>query len=356
MDKLYMERSIKLAENGSGFVNPGPLSGAVIEKNEEIISESYLKAYDTEPSELLALKIAGTDSSDGNMYLNIEPQFHSCREIIKSGIKKVFIGIEDPISKGKTINELRQAGIEVFTGILKDKCEELNEIYIHYAIHGTPFVFTNWAMTLDGKLATKAGDSKWISGEESLKFVHYLRQRTAAIMVGENTVRLDNPHLTTRLKEIKTSNPLRVILSKYGNLPDNSNVLNIDENTKTLIVCSTKIPEEREQQLRNKKADILKLKENNGRIQFKDILISLGERKIDSLYIEGGSGVLGSAFDSGIVNKVYATVAPKVVGGNAAVTPVGGTGIEKMRDAIILKRVSHEVIGEDVIIKGYIDK
>lgn len=356
MDKLYMEKAIMLAEKGVGFVNPGPLSGAVIEKNEKIISEAYLKAYDTEPAELSALKRAGADSSDGNMYLNIEPQFYSCREIIKSGIKKVFIGIEDPISRGKAINELRQAGIEVAIGILKDRCEELNEIYIHYTIHGTPFVFTNWAMTLDGKLATKTGDSKWISGEESLKFVHYLRQRTAAILVGENTVRLDNPQLTTRLKGIKTSNPLRVILSKYGSLPENSNVLNIDENTKTLIVCSTKISEEAEQLLRNKKADILKFEEENGRIEFRDILVSLGKRKVDSLYIEGGSGVLGSAFDSGIVNKVYAAVAPKIVGGSRAVTPVGGVGIERMNDALTLSRVSHEIIGNDVIIKGYIDK
>lgn len=355
MDKLYMEKAIMLAERGSGFASPGPLSGVIIEKNEKIISQAYLKAYDTESPELLALRRAWKDSSGGNMYLNIEPQFQNCREIIKCGIKKVFIGIEDPISKGNAINQLTQAGIEVYTGILKDKCEELNEIYIHYAIHGTPFVFTNWAMTLDGKLATKTGDSKWISGEESLKFVHYLRQRTAAIMVGENTVRLDNPQLTTRLKGIRTSNPLRVILSKYGNLPDNSNVLNIDENTKTLIVCSTKIPEEREEQLRDKKADILKLKEKNGRIEFRDILTSLGERKIDSLYIEGGSGVLGSAFDSGIVNKVYATVAPKIVGGSKGVTPVGGIGIERMNDALILTRVSHEIIGDDVIIKGYID-
>ncbi|MDF2881215.1 MAG: riboflavin biosynthesis protein RibD [Clostridiaceae bacterium] len=356
MDKLYMERAIELAKNGSGLVNPGPLSGAVIVKNKGIISEAYLKSYDTKPAEVLVLEKARSNSLDAEMYLNIEPQLQYCKEIIKSGIKKVCIGIEDPISKGRAINELRKSGILVYTDILKDKCEELNEIYIHYMIHGTPFVFTNWAMTLDGKLATKTGDSKWISGDESLEFVHYLRQRVAAIMVGENTVRLDNPRLTTRLEGIETSNPLRVILSKYGNLPDNSNVLHIDEKTKTLIVCSTKIPREREEQLRNKKVDILKLEEKSGRIQFKDILKSLGERKIDSLYIEGGSGVLGSAFDSGIVNKVYAAVAPKIVGGNTAVTPVGGIGIEKMSEAIILSRVSHEVIGEDVIIKGYIDK
>ena len=173
-------------------------------------------------------------------------------------------------------------------------------------------------------------------------------------MVGENTVKMDNPMLTTRIEGIKISNPLRIIISKYGDIPDDSKVLKVDKNTKTLIISSKHIQEQREAYFLNLKVEVLKLEEKNGHIDFKDIVTVLGRRGIDSLYIEGGSNILGSAFDSGIVNVVYAAVSPKIVGGKSAITPVGGRGIEKMRDAIVLKRVTHKIVGNDVIFKGYV--
>lgn len=351
MKKFYMSIAIEMSKKGIGFTNPDPLAGAIIIKDNRMIGKGFYKVYGGDAAEIDAVKNATEDVKESELYINIEPL---CDNVLKYGFKKVHIGIEHPIYKGSEIKKLRELGIEVEVNILEQSCKELNEISIHYFEFGVPFVFTKWAMTLDGKLATRIGDSKWISGENSLKFVHHLRQRVAAIMVGENTVKLDNPMLTTRLEDVEISNPLRVILSTYGNIPDESNVLIVDETTKTLVVCSANIPPEKEKRLLGYGVKLLKLPEKNQKIDFKILVKALGEMGIDSLYIEGGSGVLGAAFESGIVNQVYAAVAPKIVGGKDAVTPVGGTGIEKMRDAIVLKRVSHEVIGEDVIIKGYI--
>lgn len=178
--------------------------------------------------------------------------------------------------------------------MLKEQCEELNEVYLHYITMGSPFVLVKWAMTLDGKLTTRTGESKWISGEESLRFVHLLRQRVMAIMVGENTVKLDNPMLTTRLKNVEISNPIRIILSKYGDIPKEANVLKVDDNTKTIIIASNLINKDKEGRFKDIGVDIIKLEEKHGKIDFRDIPKVLGDRGMDSLYIEGGSGVLSS--------------------------------------------------------------
>jgi diaminohydroxyphosphoribosylaminopyrimidine deaminase/5-amino-6-(5-phosphoribosylamino)uracil reductase len=367
MKELYMKRALSLAGQGSGFVNPDPLSGAVVIKKGQILGEGYYKSYQSESAIIQAIKEAlqvSQDNLDGaELYCNIEPNFHKeedhayfMKTMLNSGIAKVYFGILDP-SPAKTIHYvpiLRENGIETNIGILQEECEEINEIYTYYVIHKTPFVIAKWAMTLDGKLATKTGDSKWISSSESLTFVHHIRQRVSAIMVGENTVRLDDPQLTTRLKEVAVSNPLRVILSNYGDIPPTSKVLQVDACTKTIIVTSENIRRENEELFLEKGIPVYKLKERQGRIAFIDILDLLGSMGIDSLFLEGGSSVLASAFESRVVNKVYTTIAPKIVGGKEAITPVGGIGIERMRDAIELKKVSHEIIGSDVIFKGYL--
>jgi diaminohydroxyphosphoribosylaminopyrimidine deaminase/5-amino-6-(5-phosphoribosylamino)uracil reductase len=356
LEHKFMKCAIAVANKGSGFVNPKPLYGAVLVKDNRIIGEGYYDGINDEVAEIKAIKNSEKNPSGADLYLNMEPilSHEDIDFILKSEIKKIYVGILDPILKGKGVEALRTKGIEVETGLLQDECEELNEIYLHYITKRIPFVFTKWAMTLDGKLATRTGDSKWISNEKSLKFVHELRQRVAAILVGENTVKLDNPMLTTRLEGVKICNPLRVIISKYGDIPNESNVLKVNDNTKTLIISSTKISKNREDYFLHKKIDVTKLEEKNGHIDFKDIVKSLGDMGIDSIFIEGGSGILGSAFESGIVNKVYAVVAPKLIGGKEAVTPVGGMGIEKMRDALVLKKVTHEIVGNDVIFKGYL--
>ncbi|MHB8131154.1 MAG: bifunctional diaminohydroxyphosphoribosylaminopyrimidine deaminase/5-amino-6-(5-phosphoribosylamino)uracil reductase RibD, partial [Mobilitalea sp.] len=309
-----------------------------------------------------ALLSASGDLNGAEMYLTIEPfgteknSHEFLRLIHEKGIKKIYIGMQDPNPSKKFdfISELEKLGVGYELGLSGDECEELNEIYSYYIQNKSPYVFVKWAMTLDGKLASKTGDSKWISSEESLKFVHQLRQRVAAILVGENTVKIDDPLLTTRLEGVNISNPLRIVISKYGDIPIEAKVLQVDDNRKTLIIASEFIPKDKEEALLQKGVQIAKLKERNHRIDFKDIMKLLGSMGIDSLYIEGGSSILASAFESGCIHKVYTAIAPKIIGGINAVTPVGGVGIELMRNAIVLKRVSHEIIGPDVIIKGYI--
>jgi len=362
MNEYFMKRAIDLATQGSGFVNPHPLSGAVLVKENRIISEGYYKAYGSITAENEALLSASGDLTGAELYLTIEPfcaeqnGYDFLRLMKEKGIKKIYIGMQDPnpVKKIDFISELEKSGISYELGLMGAECEELNEIYAYYIQNKSPYVVVKWAMTLDGKLATKTGDSKWISSEESLKFVHLLRQRVAAILVGENTVKIDDPLLTTRLEGVNISNPLRIVISKYGDIPIESKVLQVKDNTKTLIIASEFIPKDKEEALQRKGVQIAKLKERNHRIDFKDIMNLLGSMEIDSLYIEGGSSVLASAFESGCIHKVYTAIAPKIIGGINAVTPVGGSGIELMRNAIVLKRVSHEIVGPDVIVKGYI--
>ncbi len=358
----YMKRVIELANQGSGFVNPDPLSGALLVRDGRVLGEACYEAYGFDPAELKVLRQATDELSGSELYLNIEPfqsesRVRECLALIKEkGIVKVYVGMRDqnPEKKVDFLSELIKLGVSYEIGVLSGECEEQNEIYTYYIKHKEPFVFVKWAMTLDGKLATKTGDSKWISSDDSLRFVHHLRQRVAAIMVGENTVKLDDPMLTTRLNGVKLSNPLRVIVSRYADIPMEAKVLKVDENVKTMIIASENLPPQKEEELLGRGITIAKLKEKNHRIDFREIMRLLGSMGIDSLYIEGGSAILASAFESGCVHKVYAAIAPKIVGGRDAITPVGGEGIEYMRDAIMLKRVSHEIVGPDVIVKGYL--
>ncbi len=361
MQDYYMKRAIELAWKGSGFVNPDPLSGAVLVKNNQIVGEAYYQSAGSPYAEQQVFINTTVDLEEAELYLTIEP-FSSEEETLdfihmlqQRKIKKVYLGMIDPNPTKNIdfINELKKADVEIEVGVLKEECIELNEIYAYYIVHRSPFVIVKWAMTMDGKLATRTGDSKWISSEDSLRFVHHLRQRVSAILVGENTVKTDNPMLTTRLSGVQLSNPLRIIISKQGDLPLEAKVLQVSEDVKTLIITSDTISSERETVLLQKGVQVVKLKEVNQHIDFREVVKLLGSMGIDSLFIEGGSSILASAFESGIVNKVYTTVAPKIVGGANAFTPVGGNGIELMRDAIVLQRVSHEIIGQDVIIKGY---
>lgn len=362
MKTEFMKKAVELAKKGSGFVNPDPLAGAILVKDNKIIAKGFYKHYGGNSAEEEVLKQIKEPIPGSELYLTIEPfRFGSSSIELANrmkllGVTRVHIGVKDsnPNKRQNFISDLKNMGIEVIVSELAEACEELNEIYSYYIQNKKPFVVVKWAMTLDGKLATWAGDSKWISSEGSLEFVHHLRQRVSAIMVGENTVKMDDPLLTTRLPKGKISNPIRIILSKYGNLPDNAKVLQVDKQTRTLLITSVKISKEKELYFLNRGVDLIKLEERNGHLDFNEIMSALGALGIDSVYMEGGSSVLASAFESGCIHKVYAAVAPKIIGGSAAITPVGGKGIEFMRDAIVLNKVSHEVIGTDVIIKGYI--
>lgn len=364
MEIQYMKRALELAEKGSGFTSPNPLVGAVIVKDGAIIGEGHHEIYGGPHAEINAFKNAIEDVRGATMYVTLEPCSHfgktppCANAIIEKGIAKVIIGMIDPnpIIAGRGVALLRDSGIEVHTGVLEEECEKLNEIFIKYITTKKPFVILKSAMTLDGKIATATGDSKWITSEASRKRVHQIRQRTSGILVGIGTVLTDNPQLTTRLEEVNVSHPIRIILDTHARVPMEAHVLeNLDE-IRTIIATTALAPTEKLKRLKEKGAEILLLPIKDDHVDLEALMIALGEIGIDSVLIEGGSRVNYSAIEADIVDKVIFFIAPKLIGGDEAKTPVGGTGKMFMRDAVVLKNMNYQVIGEDIMIEGYLEK
>ncbi len=359
-----MKRAIELAQRGIGYTSPNPLVGAVIVKNGKIIGEGYHGYYGGPHAEINAFKNITEDVKDATMYVTLEPCSHfgktpPCAEaIVKNGIHKVIIGMKDPnpIVAGRGIRILEENGIEVVCGILEDEVKKLNEIFIKYITKEIPFCILKTAMTLDGKISTATGDSKWITNEKSREYVHKLRHQVSAIMVGIGTVLTDNPRLTTRLKGDKSRNPIRVIVDTYCRIPLEVEVLKTDFDTKTIIATTEKADDTKLKVIRNKGVDIIITPLKNGRVDLDYLMKKLGERKIDSVLLEGGSTLNYSAIKEGLVDKVISFIAPKIIGGSTAKTPIGGEGIESIGKAISINNINIKRFHEDIMIEGYIGK
>jgi diaminohydroxyphosphoribosylaminopyrimidine deaminase/5-amino-6-(5-phosphoribosylamino)uracil reductase len=298
------------------------------------------------------------------MYVTLEPCSHygktppCAKAIVEKGIKKVIIGLKDPnpIVAGRGIKILEEAGIEVVTGILEEEGRKLNEIFLKYITTKLPFVIMKTAMTLDGKIATRTNASKWITGELSRKHVHEIRHRVAGIMVGIGTVLADDPSLTTRLEDGRCSDPIRIIVDSSARIPLEAKVLNLESDAKTIIAVTEKADKEKLGLLEEKGAEIIVTPSRNGRVDLSLLMKELGERKIDSILLEGGSELNYAALEEGIVDKINAFIAPKIIGGNTAKTPVGGQGKAFMEDSINLKCVDIHRFGDDIMIEAYIKK
>ena len=364
MESKYMKRALELAENGSGFTSPNPLVGAVIVKDGMIIGEGYHEIYGGPHAEINAFKNATDDVRGATMYVTLEPCSHFGKTppcagaIVEKGISKVVIGMIDPnpIVAGRGVSILRESGIEVHTGVLEEECKRLNEIFIKYITTKKPFVILKSAMTLDGKIATSTGDSKWITNDASRTKVHEIRQRVAGILVGIGTVLSDDPYLTTRLKRTNVSHPVRIVLDTHARIPLGAHVLEDLGEIRTIIATTALASEDHLKSLREKGAEILLLPIKDDHVDLEALMIALGELGIDSVLIEGGSKVNYSAIDAGVVDKVVVFIAPKLIGGDEAKTPVGGEGKKFMRDAIILKNMQIHLIDEDIMIEGYLEK
>lgn len=364
MDSEFMKRALELAEKGSGFTSPNPLVGAVIVKDGIILGEGYHEIYGGPHAEINALNNATGDVRGATMYVTLEPCSHfgktppCARAIIEKGISKVVIGMIDPnpVVAGKGISILRESGIEVHTGVLEEECKKLNEIFIKYITTKKPFVIIKSAMTLDGKIATATGDSKWITNESSRTKVHQIRQRVSGILVGIGTVLSDNPYLTTRLMDVEVSHPVRIILDTYARIPLSAHVLEDLDEIRTIIATTALASDDQLKQLKEKGAEILLLPIKDEQVDLEALMIALGELDIDSVLIEGGSRVNYSALEAGVVDKVIFFIAPKIIGGDEAKTPVGGQGKMFMRDATIVKNMTFQVIDEDIMIEGYLEK
>lgn len=362
MDEYFMERALALAGGGWGRTNPNPLVGAVVVKNGEIIAEGYHEKLGGAHAEVAAFRNARQDVKGGTLYVNLEPCSHyrrtpPCAEaIIKAGISKVVIAMEDPNPKvsGRGIRMLRSEGIETVVGVLEQKARKLNEIFIKYITQKKPFVIMKAAMTLDGKIASACGDSKWISGENSRRQVHRIRDRVAAIMVGINTVLTDNPSLTTRLDSKGGNDPVRIIIDSKGKIPVDSRVINIESSTGVILATTSAIAGEKEKVLTDRGVRILKLDGTGGQVNLVRLMGELYQSEIDSVLLEGGGGLNAAALSSAIVDKVMVFIAPKIIGGRDAKTPVEGEGIKLMKNALKLEDIGITKFDEDILIEGYL--
>ncbi|MGB8452857.1 MAG: bifunctional diaminohydroxyphosphoribosylaminopyrimidine deaminase/5-amino-6-(5-phosphoribosylamino)uracil reductase RibD [Anaerocolumna sp.] len=362
MDIKFMERALELAQKGIGYTNPNPLVGAVIVKDGKIIGEGYHEFFGGPHAEINAFKNAVEDISGATMYVTLEPCSHygktpPCAEaILKKGIKKVVIALQDPNPQvsGRGIKLLRDNGIEVITGVLEEKSSRLNEIFLKYITSKLPFCILKSAMTLDGKTAAVTGDSKWITNEESREYVHRLRHRVSAIMTGVGTVIQDDPFLNTRLSDERGRDPIRVIVDSSARIPISANVLNLDSKVRTIIATTVLASDKKLSELGGKGAEIIVTPlTGNNRVDLKFLMKALGERAIDSILLEGGSELNFSAIESGIVDKINVFIAPKLIGGSKAKTPVGGAGRQLMKDAVLLKDTKTYTFGDNVMIEGY---
>lgn len=364
MEEMYMKKAIALAKKGEGYTSPNPLVGAVIVKNGNIISEGYHEFYGGNHAEINAFINATEDVEGSTMYVTLEPCSHfgktpPCADaIVRKKIKKVVIGLKDPnpLVSGKGIEILESSGIEVVTGILEDECRKLNEVFLKYISTKTPFVLLKYAMTLDGKIATYTGDSKWISNSLSRNYVHEIRHKFSAIMVGIGTVLKDNPNLNTRLENKEGLDPIRIIVDTKGKIPLDAKVINLNSNARTIVATTELASKDKLKSLTDKGVEIIIAPVKDDHVDLKYLLKMLGDIGIDSILLEGGSQLNFSMLNENIVDKVITFISPKIVGGSLSKTPVGGSGIEFMKDAINLNHISLKRFGEDIMLEGYINK
>ena len=375
IEEKFMRRAVELAKGGIGAVDPNPLVGAVIVKDEKIIGEGYHKRYGGLHAERNALaSVAGTDLceapahfqnlrdilSGADMYVTLEPCAHygktpPCTEaIIESGISRVIIGSRDPnpLVAGKGVEQLEGAGIEVVQDFCRDECDALNIKFFHFITTGTPYVLMKYAMTADGKIATKTGASKWISCEKSREYVHGLRNEYPAILAGIGTVLADDPMLTARIPGAR--DPLRVIADSRLRIPVESNIIKTAKDKPTMIISAMPEDEfnasEKKAVIEQTGAEPVNLPAADGHVDLKKMVRLLGERKISGLLIEGGGDLNYAALNAGIVNELNVFVAPKIFGGMAK-TPVGGEGVELPGEAVGLELIASRMMGEDMLLK-----
>lgn len=361
-EEQFMKRAIELAKQGVGWTAPNPLVGAVVVKNGRVIGEGYHRKYGELHAERNALAACTEDPAGATLYVTLEPCCHygktpPCTEIIiEKKIAKVVIGSRDPNPKvaGKGARILRERGIEVVEDYMREACDALNPVFFHYITTKTPYVVLKFAMTLDGKIATRTGASKWITGEAARNHVHQLRGRYAGILAGIGTVLADDPMLNCRIDG--AHQPLRIILDSHLRIPMGSRLVRSAKEYPLLIVCneSTRDREEgtnRIQKLEEAGAKVWTLPEKDGHPDLNVLMQRLGEEKIDSVLIEGGGTVNEAALKAHIVHHVYAYIAPKIFGGEDAKTPVEGSGIRLPQECAKLRLAKITVLLNDMLLE-----
>jgi diaminohydroxyphosphoribosylaminopyrimidine deaminase/5-amino-6-(5-phosphoribosylamino)uracil reductase len=356
-----MRMAIRLAGKGIGKTSPNPMVGTIIVKNGKIIGRGYHKKCGDYHAEINAINSVKGSIRGSTFYVTLEPCSHYGRTppcvdtLIKKGMRRVVIGTLDPNPEvnGKGIKILRSKGIKVDVGILDTECRQLNEHYFKFIKTGIPYVTVKYAQTLDGRIATKTGDSQWISCEESRKYVHVLRSTNDCVMVGAGTVTADNPQLTVR--HVKGKNPLRIIVDSKLRIPIKSSVLTDDNLHLTIITTTSKAPARKITTIKKLGAEVLVVKkERNGRVSLSSLLKELGKKKIMSVLVEGGSEIITSLLKANLVDKMIIPIAPMIIG--KGLEAIGDLNINKMKDAIKFSSFKTIKKGDDIIFEGTILK
>ncbi len=354
-DRRHMSRALELARLGEGFVEPNPMVGAVVVRDGRIVGEGWHQVFGGPHAERRALADAGEEARGATLFVTLEPCCHTgktppCTEsILEAGVTRVVAATGDPFPKvnGGGFHQLRQAGVVCSAGLLESEARYLLAPYWKLTTTGHPWVIAKWAMTLDGKLATRTGKSQWISGEASREIVHQLRGRVDAILVGAGTVRADNPQLTARPSGARTA--LRIVL---GEIPEGSQLGTTASEFPLLVVVDSQAKARRQAWLQAAGGEVLVTSASSRKEQVAWLLGELGRRQVTNLLVEGGATLLGQFFDLAAVNEVHAFIAPILAGGEGAPSPIAGLGIDSMNDAIRLQNIEVTRVGTDAYLKG----
>jgi diaminohydroxyphosphoribosylaminopyrimidine deaminase / 5-amino-6-(5-phosphoribosylamino)uracil reductase len=359
-DEIYMREALGLARRGAGATSPNPMVGAVIVAEGHIVGRAYHPRPGEPHAEALALRQAAAKARGGTLYVTLEPCAHwgrtpPCTEaIIEAGVRRVVAAMRDPDARvsGRGLRRLSEAGIETCVGVAESEARDLNEAYITHRTTGLPLVTAKWAMTLDGRIATRTGESRWISGEASRALVHHLRATTDAILVGIGTVLRDDPALTAR--EPGARNPQRIVLDSRLRIPPDARVLARD-GTRVVVVTTHHADSEARRVLEARGVEVHVQDGGEDRVDLPALLSELGGRGVLSLLVEGGGTVHGAFMDAGLVDKVMIVIGPTIVGGPAP-GPVAGRGVDAMSGARRLERMSVRTVDRDVVIEGRLSR
>ncbi len=354
---FFMNMALKLAKKARGRTSPNPLVGAVVVKNGRVVGSGFHEKAGKPHAEIVALNQAGGEAKGAVLYVTLEPCTHFGKtppcvdKIIQSGIKEVVVGMIDPnpVNNGRGIDILRRCGMKVTVGVLESELREMNSFFIKYITTKMPFLTVKIAQSLDGKIATKTGESKWITSEKSRVYSHRIRGRYDAVMVGVNTILRDNPRLDAWFSKTQ---PVKVVVDSQLSTPEKANIFA----NKSAVVIVT-LPTGPGQETENRKilsvqAVILEVKEKSGQVNLKDMLRKLAHKGIINIFVEGGGTLIGSLFDEGLVDRVLFFISPKIIGGKDALSSVMGKGVSRLGQAIKLRNMAVRRFGEDILVEG----
>lgn len=362
LDSFYMRRALELAARGEGRVEPNPQVGSVIVRDGEIVGEGFHRQFGGPHAEVEALRVAGPRAQGATLYVTLEPCCHHgktppCTQaILAAGVARVVAAVADsfPAVAGRGLAELAAAGVATEVGLLADEARQLLAPYLKLVSTGRPWIIAKWAMTLDGKLATHTGDSRWISSEASRAVVHALRGRVDAILVGRGTAQADDPLLTARPPGPRT--PLRVVVDTKAVLASDSQLVRTAREFPLLVAVGQHAPAADRDRLTRLGCEVFVSPSDTHAERLEALLVELGRRRLTNVLVEGGGSLLGSLFDRGEIDEVQVFIAPKLVGGQAAPSPLGGTGLGPMAEALRLASYELERLGDDLYLHGRINR